>query len=181
MTSCDKNNALEVDEICFETLLSEPEYQLPENGEEIGIKLGFRITNKSDKSYRFHLPLFVPELSDHNRNILAVDAGRNMTVPVKESDIEFIAPGQSVDLYIRAELTHYINYGVHLRAYADYGAIYSFRNLQPDEYNIRFKYRSPRSKHRFGRELKYREYDGFWVGEVYTPWKRLSLKEISRK
>ena len=59
MTSDNPNNsAIEIDKICFETLLPEQNYQLPKYKEETSIKLGFRITNNYSNPYHFYLPTF---------------------------------------------------------------------------------------------------------------------------
>ena len=177
MTSDNPNNsAIEIDKICFETLLPEQNYQLPKYKEETSIKLGFRITNNSSNPYRFELPHFVPDLSNPDGILIEMDFGRNMTIPIKESDIPFIYPGKSEELTINTRVVRNRYSGITLVAYAEYGTVFSFRNLVPGEYNIRLKYISRSSNHRVHPGLEYREYDGFWVGEVFTPLKKLYLR-----
>ncbi|MEM7717361.1 MAG: hypothetical protein AAF349_28100, partial [Cyanobacteria bacterium P01_A01_bin.68] len=102
--------------------------------------------------------------------------GRNATIPIKESDIPFIYTNESQELAIDAGFSYHIKYGISLKAYTTYGTVYNFRNLQPGEYNIRLKYISRSSNHKVHPGLEHREYDGFWVGEVFTPWKKLYLR-----
>lgn len=174
MTSCD--NGIEIDGICFETLFPEQNYQVPKYGEETSIQLGVSITNNSSNPYRFELPHFTPELSNCDGTLIKMGGGRNITIPIKESDIPFIEPGKSVNLHILTELNNYIDYGIYLRVYAEYGTVFSFHNFQSGEYNIRLRYTSRNSTHHVHPGLEYREYDDFWVGEVLTPWKTLYLK-----
>ena len=174
MTSCD--NGTEIDGICFETLLPEQNYQLPGYGEETPIQLGVRITNNSSIPYRFEFPYFIPQLSNSNGTLIEMDFGRNHLIPIEESDIPFIYPGESEELAINAQFVYNIYSGINLRTYASYGTLYSFRNLQPGKYNIRVRYISSGSKHQVHPGLEYREYDSFWVGEVLTPWEKMHLR-----
>ncbi|MEO1375299.1 MAG: hypothetical protein AAFW70_13455 [Cyanobacteria bacterium J06635_10] len=77
MTSC--NNGIEVDGICFETLLPEQNYQLPEHGEETPIQIGVRITNNSSTPYRFQMPHFLVEISNPNRERMKMNFLKNST------------------------------------------------------------------------------------------------------
>lgn len=170
------NNTIEIDGICFETLFPEQNYQVPKYKEETPIQLGVRIINNSSTPYRFELPYFIPQLSNSNGTLIEMDFGRNVTIPIKESDIPFIYPAQSQELTINAQVDQNRYSGIHLRAFTSYGTVYSFRHLQLDEYNIRLQYISRSSKHQVHPGLEYREYDGFWVGEVFTPWKKIHLR-----
>ena len=173
------NNTIEIDGICFETLLTEQNYQLPKYKEEIPIQFGVRIKNNSSNPYCFELPYFFPELSHDDGTLIKMDFGRNSTAPVRESDIPFINPGESLEfmiMYPKFVRYRYLSDDINLTGYAGYGGVWNFHQLKAGEYNIRLKYTSRNSKHKVHWGLEYREYDGFWVGEVLTPWQKLSLR-----
>lgn len=175
MTSCD--NGIEIDGICFETLLPEQNYQLPEYGEETPIQLGVRITNNSSDAYRFDLPQFEPEIYNPNGEMMKMSWARNATSIPKDSDVPLIYPGQSLEFYFyNPKFSWYERDNLVFRGYSDYGGIWSFFKFKPGKYNIRLRYK----KSHFTREvylgLKSIKYDGFWVGEVLTSWVKLCLR-----
>ena len=63
------------------------------------------------------------------------------------------------------------------RDYSNYGGIWVFYAFQTGTYNIRVRYKKTRpvKEVKLGFE-SFKKYDGFWVGEVLTPWKKLYLR-----
>ena len=179
MTSDNPNNTvIEIDKICFETLLPEQNYQLPKYGEETPIQLGFRITNNSSTPYRFDLPQFEPEISTSNGEEIKMSWGRNATTIPRNYHVPFINSGESLEFYFYNPIFFWLkNRKTGFRGYSNYGDIWVFRELKPGIYNIRIRYKKTRSV----KEVKLgldsiEKYDAVWVGEVFSPWKKLYLR-----
>ncbi|MEO1431986.1 MAG: hypothetical protein AAFS12_13330 [Cyanobacteria bacterium J06632_19] len=103
---------------------------------------------------------------------------KNSTITAKESDIPLIYSGDNVDFWLintKFEWYKYERDCIILNGYSFYGAIWTFYGFKPDKYNIRLKYENSQSINKIPPGLEYREYDGFWIGEVFTPWKTLYL------
>lgn len=177
MTS--SNNGIEIDEICFETLFPEQNYQLPKYGEETPIKLGFRITNNSSTPYRFQMPYFLVEISNYNGERMKINLLQNSTRTADESDIPLIYPGKSVEFWLRYTKFSWYEYErdcIILNGYSLYGAIWTFYGFKPGKYNIRLRYENSQSINKIPPGLQFREYDCFWIGKVFTPWKTMYLR-----
>lgn len=180
MTSDNPNNTvIEIDKICFETLLPEQNYQLPKYGEETPIQLGVRITNNSLIPYRFDLPKFEPEISNYGGQIIKMSWARNATTIPEDRHVPFIQPKQSLDFYFyNPKFCWYKKLEIGFRGYSDYGGVWNFYEFQSGTYNIRIRYKknNPIKEVRQGSFKPAKIYDGFWIGEVFTPWKKLYLR-----
>lgn len=172
------NNVIEIDKICFETLLPEQNYQIPKYKEETSIKLGFRITNNSSIPYRFDLPTFEPEISTSDGEEIKMSWGRNATIIPEDCHVPFIPSGESLEFYFYNPIFFWSpRKEIGFRGYSNYGGIWLFYAFQTGAYNIRMRYKKTRpvKEVKLGFE-SLKKYDGFWVGEVFTPWKKLYLR-----
>ncbi|YAF94813.1 MAG: hypothetical protein AB3A66_19800 [Nodularia sp. CChRGM 3473] len=91
----DNPNTIEIDGICFETLVAEEIICLPKYGEQTSVQFGVRIVNKSSTPYRFDLPYFLTEILNNYGQFMQVYLNKNATREVEESDIPLIVPGES--------------------------------------------------------------------------------------
>ncbi|MBW4559493.1 MAG: hypothetical protein KME59_27010 [Trichormus sp. ATA11-4-KO1] len=91
----DNSNSIEVNEICFETLVAEETICLPKYGEQTSVQFGVRIVNKTSTLYRFDLPYFLPEILNNYGQFMQISLNKNATREVEESDIPLIIPGES--------------------------------------------------------------------------------------
>ncbi|MEA5565696.1 hypothetical protein [Anabaena sp. UHCC 0399] len=109
MSSCESNNpnAIEVDGIGFETMMSEEMVRLPKIGEEIPVQFGVRITNQASIPYRFDLPLILPEILDPHGKAMHISLNKNATREVEKSDIPLIIPRESFDFFMDAKFNWY--------------------------------------------------------------------------
>lgn len=168
MTSCD--NGIEVDEVCFEPLLPEQNYQLPEYGEETPIEVGMRITNNSFIPYRFELPKSQPRFFYNNGEPMQVDFARNATRRTQKSDIPLIEPGKSLDYFIDLKFVWTKKDCIHLQGITSYGGILRFWNFKPGKYQMRFTYFNlQQTRWIYTREANdHNIYDDFWTGNIST-------------
>ncbi|GAX34025.1 hypothetical protein [Nodularia sp. NIES-3585] len=179
MTSCESNNpnAIEVDGICFETLIPEAIIHLPKYGEETPVQFGIRINNQTLTPYRFDLPYFLPEILDTHGKVMQRLLNKNATIEVEESDISLIMPGESLEFLMDAKFNWYGENCLRLLGNAIYGGIWIFWYIQPGKYQVRFTYENqlPKKKMITLKEGRTEIY-GFWTGEVITTCKSLSLR-----
>ncbi|TAE59768.1 MAG: hypothetical protein EAZ76_05685 [Nostocales cyanobacterium] len=181
MTAFESNNknAVEVDDIRFETIVPEGSYRLPKygDGEETPIQFGVRITNQTSTPYRFELPLFVPEILNPHGNPLHMNFARNATWAVNELDIPLIMPGESFKYLMDAKFIWYSKNCIELTGYILYGGVFNFYNFKPGKYQIHFKYKNTLAKKNPFMEVRGdTEIDSFWTGIVVTPFTRLLLR-----
>ncbi|MDF2387873.1 hypothetical protein JMG10_40905 [Nostoc ellipsosporum NOK] len=178
MKSCESNNpnAIEVDGICFETLISEEVVYLPNFGEETPVKFGVRITNHASKPYRFDLPFFWPEILNLYGESMQIDSGKNASREVEETDIPLIMPRDSLDFLINAKLSWYSRNCLRLSGNAIYGAIWTFWNIQPGQYQVRLTYENQRIRKQMFNFEGRAEIDGFWTGQVKTHFASLRFQ-----
>jgi hypothetical protein len=178
MSSCDSNNpnAIEVDGICFETLIPEEMVRLPKYGEETPVQFGVRITNQASIAYRFDLPYVLPDILDPQGKAMQRSLNKNATRQVEESDIPLINPGESLNFLMDAKFNWYHENYLRLLGNAIYGGIWIFWYSQPGKYQVRFSYENQIAKKKM-LTLKegWTEIDGFWTGKVITPFENFHL------
>jgi hypothetical protein len=179
MKSCESNNprATQVDGICFETLVPKAIVVIPKYGEETSIKFGVRITNQTSTPYRFDLPFILPKMLNPDVEPMQSSGGQNATRLVEESDIPQIKSGESLDFLMDAKLEWSRENYLGLQGNAGYGGIWIFWCLKPGKYQIRFIYQNQlASKKKFTSKEGRTEIDGFWVGEIQTPFVDLHIR-----
>ncbi|MEH2377470.1 MAG: hypothetical protein V7K27_00960 [Nostoc sp.] len=179
MSSCESNNpnAIEVDGICFETLMPEEMVRLPKYGEEIPVQFGVRITNQTSTSYRFDLPYVLPEILDPYGRAMQRSLNKNATRKVKKSDIPLIMPGESLDFLMDAKFNWYDENCLQLLGNAIYGGLWIFWYIQPGKYQVRFTYDNQLAKKEmFTLQEGRTEIDEFWTGNIKTPFAALTFR-----
>ncbi len=179
MSSCESNNsnAIEVDGICFETLMPEEMVRLPKYGEETPVQFGVRITNQASIPYRFDLPYILPEILDPYGSTMQRSLNKNATRKVKKSDIPLIMPGESLDFLMNAKFNWYKENYLRLLGNAIYGGIWIFWYSQPGKYQVRFTYENQLAKKKMITLQEGRtEIDGFWTGKFTSHFVDLILR-----
>jgi uncharacterized protein (TIGR03067 family) len=173
----DRQNVIEKDGVRFEILVPDRDWPIPENrdGARAPIKLGLRITNKTDKPLRFtRFDTLFPEMTGPNGKPLSRSGGRNETLPMKESDCPLVKPGERVTFDIDA---HLFWQGGKLRFGGSdgFGGVWGFADeLKPGRYRLRIWYVNTATEHEVGRAER-TVLKGIWTGEVKTPFVEVSL------
>lgn len=179
MTSSESNhsNAVEVDGIRFETLVPERMVRLSKYGEETPVQFGVRITNQASTPYRFELQRFLPELSDPHGRLMKIDGlNRNAMRRIEELDIPLIIPGASLDFLMAVKIIWYSKDCFQLLGDAIYGGIWTFYNLKPGKYQVRLKYENQLPKRKILIPPRRTEIEGFWIGQITTPFANLRFR-----
>ncbi len=173
----DRQNVVEKDGVRFEILVPEREWLIPENrdGVRTPIKLGLRITNETNKPLRFtRFDTLYPEMTGPDGKPLQPSGGRNVTLPMKESDCPLVKPGDGVTFAIDA---HLFWQGGKLRFGGSdgFGGIWGFADeFKPGRYRLRIGYTNAATEHEVGRARRM-ALKGIWTGEVKTPFVEVSL------
>jgi hypothetical protein len=194
MTSFESNeiNAVEVDNVRFETVVSERVLTIPETKRGIytRVELGIRITNNTQTPFCFSSNFYsmFPEMIAPDGQLMRTGIACERLNPPIESDYVLLIPGRGVTLYRDAflfwiqnrkkkrdrQLTLYI-------PFPDQD-LYGFDPLYPGTYRFRFKYRQSRK----GLEdfsnwiepiILQRIVQNIWTGEVLTPLVEIRLVE----
>ena len=174
MTSFQSNdsNAVEVDGIRFETLVPERVLIIPTREDaKTPVQFGIRVTNLSSIPYRFIFFRLMPELQDALGRVIERSWGRNATKAPQESDFLLAMPNESLTFFVEGELYCYKDkFG--LKGYESSGGVWSFRNLNPGRYQVRFTYenRNAVRKIYYGGTV-----EGLWTGKASTPWEEFRL------
>ncbi|NES73962.1 MAG: hypothetical protein F6K24_56650 [Okeania sp. SIO2D1] len=101
------DKAIEVDAICFETLLPETVLNLPEkkSGVETSVKIGIRITNNSNNDFYFNFySTLIPQLIVPNWQIVQEYYTSNFLKRILVSDLLLVVPGKSITFFPHAKL-----------------------------------------------------------------------------
>lgn len=171
------SNAVEVDRIRFETLVPERVVHVHKYEEETPVQFGFRITNQASTPYRFELQRFLPELSDPHRRLMKINGlNRNTSTEAEESDIPLIMPGESLEFLMTAKISWYRKDCFKLLGEAIYGGFWTFYNLKPGKYQVRFSYENLLAKKQMLLSKGRTEVDSFWTGKITTPFAQLRLR-----
>lgn len=170
------SSGIQVDGIYFETLVSEPKYNLPIFGQEIPMKFGAIITNNSSTPYRFELPCFVPEILNPHGKPMQMSFARNASRFVEESDIPLMMSGESLEYWMDTKFKWYNKNCIQLTGYALYGGIFSFYNFKPTRYQIRMKYVNDLPTRKVRLSTGSTEYGDFWTGQIATNFVNFHLR-----
>jgi hypothetical protein len=138
------NNALEVDGVRFETILSNPVLSIPvkkanSNG-YTSVELGIKITNATANPLYFSgYTTFIPELLEPGGKIK--DWGRNSNILITPSESNYLLtmPGESVTFFPDTILLRKGNYTGLAIEYGD-GSVWVAGELKPGKYQFRFSY-----------------------------------------
>jgi hypothetical protein len=194
MTSFESNeiNAVEVDNVRFETVVSQRVLTIPEakRGVRTPVELGIRITNNTQTPFYFSSNFYsmFPEMIAPDNQLMRTGIGCERFNPPIESDYVLLIPGRAVTLY-RDAFLFWIQNRKKKRdrelildiPFPDQD-IYSFSPLYPGTYRFRFKYRESRE----GMEdfsnwieptILQTILQNLWTGEVLTPLVEIRLVE----
>jgi hypothetical protein len=137
-------NAIEVDNIQFETVLSENLLTMPDKNckEETALQIGMRVTNNTSNPLRFDFyATLIPELVSLNGQALDTSYFCPRLESSKESDYPLVCPGESVTHFQFAKLFWFKNDQLRLQITAEDGSFWIFHNVVPSVYQIRFVYK----------------------------------------
>ena len=181
--------ATEVDGISFATWISEPVLMIPpkEVDAYTPVEWGISVANNSALSYRFVFFNLVPEIVKVNGEKVKSDYGANATRSPYACDFILLKPGDKVSSVVNGKLCWRLEQQIPkdsedrlltqemLIIYGRnrFGGVWSFWNLSPDTYFVRFSYekQTAREKLRSTKEIV----EDIWVGKVLTPWAEFSL------
>jgi hypothetical protein len=194
MTSFESNeiNAVEVDNVRFETVVSKRVLTIPEakRGVYNPVELGIRITNNTQTSFHFSSNFYsmFPEMIAPDDQLMDTGIDCERLNPPIESDFFLVLPGKAVTFSCNASLFWIQNRKkkrdrqLILNIPFPYQDIYSFSPLYPGTYKFRFKY------HEFREGIEdlsrwiepiilQRIVQNIWTGEVLTPLVEIRLVE----
>ncbi|MEG3858412.1 hypothetical protein [Microcoleus sp. herbarium12] len=167
-----KNKTIEVDGICFETLVPEREVLIPtKDGDTTPVKFGIRVTNLSTIPAGFKLCGLMPELQDAKGTVIDRSYARNATKGLQEDDFLLAMPNESLTFFVEGELyCERDKFG--LTGYESSGGVWTFRTLNPGKYQVRFTYENQNAV----RKIPYGgTVEGLWTGKASTPWEEFRL------
>ncbi|WP_017651332.1 hypothetical protein [Fortiea contorta] len=194
MTSFESNesNTVEVNNIRFETLLSESVLTIPKakHGVYTPVRLGIRITNNTQSFFYFSSYVYsmFPEMIAPDGQVMVTGLHSERINPPIESDYVLVVPGEAV-IFSRDAFLFWIqnrkkkrDRKLTLNIPFPCEDIYAFRPLYSGIYQFRFKYRQSRE----GMEEYYHWIEpttlqtilqNLWTGEVLTPLVEIRLVE----
>ncbi|MBN3907488.1 MAG: hypothetical protein HWQ35_13270 [Nostoc sp. NMS1] len=187
-----ESNAVEVNNVRFETVVSQRILTIPEakRGVYTPVELGIRITNNTQSFFYFSSNFYsmFPEMIAPDGQLMRTGISCERLNPRIESDYVLLIPGRAVTLYRDAFLYWIRNrkkkHDQQLNLDIPFPSedLYGFEPLYPGTYRFRFKYRESRE----GME----EYSNWieptilqtilqnlWTGEVLTPLMEIRLVE----
>ncbi|MBE9096044.1 hypothetical protein [Tychonema sp. LEGE 07203] len=185
------NNAVEVDGIRFETILSDRLWAVPikrtTQDDHTSVVLGFSITNNTSTPYYFCFFQFVPEIiTSDAQNINPGYQADGVGVP-HESDLHLTMPGKSVTFSQAAQCYWERKYPkIKRKQDRDLMLFMPFTNREywkfhlpsTGNYSIRFKYEVTNGAVKGYDELIDKEcLKMVWVGQVFTPFIEFCIVE----
>jgi len=166
------NNRVEVDGMCFETLVPEPSLRVPltASSAKIPVQIGMKITNNTSTPFRFiSFDTLIPQLIGENAMIPRLDCGGSLGwVTPQESDLQLVKPGESITLFLKASLTRQANNLLSLIVSGGGRSCWKFNDLAFGTYQIHLTYRSLTEKLEILCE-------DLWMGMVNTPFVEFRL------
>ncbi len=179
----------EVDDILFQTWISEPVLIIPPKEVDVStpVEWGISVTNNSSNSYRFVFFHLVPEIVKANGEKVNFGYATNVIYHPCACDFILLKPGDSVSSVVNGKLYWLLKEQIPkdsedrllvrekliLQGCNRFGGVWSFSNLDPDTYFVRFLY----EKLTTGEKLRSTQeiVEDIWVGKVLTPWAKFSL------
>lgn len=166
------NNRVEVDGMCFETLVPEQSLRVPltASSAKIPVQIGMKIANNTSTPFRFILfDTLIPQLIGENGMIPRLDCGGSLGFVIpQESDLQLVKPGESITLFLKASLTRQANNLLSLIVSGGGRSCWRFNDLAFGTYQIHLTYRSLTEKLEFLCE-------DLWMGMVNTPFVEFRL------
>ena len=174
-------NAVEVDGICFETVVAEPTVQVSgaEPDSPIYVELGMNITNNTLAPVRFNLfSSLIPQLIRSDGYQVQAALFYRMEIAPKESHFLLVMPGKKISfLPFLVSLSWYKHNYLCLRIDAIDGGIWSFSKLNFGKYYIQFAYHNENTYVEIDNpELKnIKLIPNLWTGLVFAPYVEFNL------
>jgi len=162
-------NTVEVDGICFETIVPQILRIKQGNLSEVSpsVKIGIRITNNSPSQQRFcsHTTL-IPVLLGEDGLILGQNLGGGSTgwFGPQESDYYLVKPGESVTFFVTAYIQRQTDGLLNLRVNGTGYGYWSLDGLKLGVYQLQLTYRSLTNQFDAGL------FEDCWMGMVNTPF-----------
>ncbi|MBD2518074.1 hypothetical protein H6G93_24460 [Nostoc sp. FACHB-973] len=192
MTSFESNeiNALEVDNVRFETVVSQRVLTIPEakRGVYTPVQLGIRITNNTQTPFYFSSYVYsmFPEIIAPDGQVMVTGLHSERLNPPMESDYVLVIPRETI-IFSRDAFLFWIqnrkkkrDRKLTLNIPFPSEDIYAFRPLYPGTYQFRFKYRESREgmedlSHLIEPTILETILQNLWTGEVLTPLVEIRL------
>ena len=177
-----KKNAVEVDGICFETVVAESIVQVSgtQPDSPIHMEFGMNITNNTLEPVRFNLfSSLVSQLIRSDGDRVQPALFYRMEIKLKESHFPLVMPGESISLLpLPAQLTWKKSNQLYLAIHAIDGGTWSFGNLNLGKYYIQFAYSNQNKEIEIYDEpdlqnLKF--IPQLWTGLVFAPYVEFNL------
>ncbi|MCC3425159.1 MAG: hypothetical protein JGK24_32755 [Microcoleus sp. PH2017_29_MFU_D_A] len=175
-------NAVEVDGICFETVVGESIVQVSgtQPDSPIYMEFGMNITNNTLEPVRFNLfSSLVSQLIRSDGDLVQPALFYRMEIKLKESHFPLVMPGESISLLpFAAQLTWKKSNQLYLAIHAIDGGTWSFSNLNLGKYYIQFAYSNQNTEIEIYDEpdlqnLKF--IPQLWTGLVFAPYVEFNL------
>ena len=192
MHESNESNAVEVNGIRFETVVSERVLTIPEakRGVYTLVELGIRVTNNTQIPFYFSYYFYslFPELIAPDGQVMQTGISCERINPPIESDYVLVVPGEAVTfsrdafLFWIQNLKKKRDRKLTLNIPFPAQDIYGFCPLYPGTYQFRFKYRSSREgmeeySHWIEPTILQTILQNLWTGEVLTPLVEIRLVE----
>jgi hypothetical protein len=186
MTTFESNesNAIEVDNVRFETVVSEKVLTIPDTkrGVYTLVQLGIRITNNTQSFFYFSSSFYslFPELIAPDGQVMQTGISCERLNKPLESDYVLVVPGESVT-FVRDAFLFWMQNSkkkrerkLTLNIPSIYQDIYAFCPLYPGTYQLRFKYREFREALEdlslwIEPIILQKIVQNLWTGKVLTP------------
>jgi hypothetical protein len=142
--------AIEVEGICFETVVTPFKITLKKREKEISLKLGISITNNTATPLLFSFySALTPDLIAPDGSLVPRYYGTNYFRPAEASDFPLLNSGESQTLLLDVSLTGFRRSGYRYRQFnlafpLSSGGWYSFGNLRSGKYQLQFNYTKPK-------------------------------------
>ncbi|MCU0543713.1 MAG: hypothetical protein MUE44_16285 [Oscillatoriaceae cyanobacterium Prado104] len=174
-------NAVEVDGICFETVVAESTVQVSgvEIESPIYVEFGMKITNNTLAPVRFNLfSSLIPQLAERDRYREQTWPFYRMEIAPKESHFPLVMPGDSISfLPFLANFYWEKNHLLYLRIDAADAGIWCFSKLNVGKYYIHFAYYNQNTVLEiYDSDLKsIKLIPDLLTGFIFTPYVELNL------
>lgn len=170
----DHNSAIEVDGICFETLMPERVLTLPEKkrGIKTRMQLGIRITNNTPTAVRFSFfATIIPQLVGADGQLHFQEYYRRGTKRPLNSDFPLVIPGENVNFFPYSFLYWRKRDQFVLNIEAGDGGYWSFNALKMGIYKIQLTYNNKDAMAEiYDREtMNTNLIEGIYTGMMSTP------------
>ncbi|XZO04290.1 MAG: hypothetical protein ACM65L_11480 [Microcoleus sp.] len=178
------NNAVEVDGVHFQTILSNPILSIPvkksNSNVYTSVELGIKITNATPNPLYFsRYTTLIPELLKPDGQIIEWGRASNWVRGLSASDFLLALPGESVTFFPITVLCWIEGYGASLSIDYGDGSIWGSDTVKPGRYQFRFRYQKifdPRGEIIYRhQEIEQKLLEQVWFGRVDTLFVELHL------